>query len=68
MIKQITKRYNNYMENENNWSEIKNNLGEITNKIKEKIDQEELVDDLKISFSNTIGTQGPLLMKSHNSP
>tara|TARA_Y100000591_G_scaffold312155_1_gene316314 strand:- start:458 stop:772 length:315 start_codon:yes stop_codon:yes gene_type:complete len=49
------------MENENSWSEIKNNLGEITNKIKEKIDQEELVDDLKDSFSSTVENTSKLL-------
>ena len=35
------------MSNEKNWSDISNDISDVTKKIKSRIDEEDLVDDLK---------------------
>ena len=55
------------MENHNNWSEIANDINNVAKKIKNNIDQENLVDDLKDSFKSTIENSSNIiksLMKS----
>ena len=42
------------MSDKNNWEEISNDVNEVAKKIKNKIDSEDLVDDLKESFKATI--------------
>lgn len=42
------------MSKDNKWSEIENELIEVSKKIKNKIDEEDLVLDLKDSFKQTI--------------
>lgn len=55
------------MENHNNWSEIANDINKVAKNIKNKIDQEDLVDDLKDMFKSTIENSSNIiksLMKS----
>ena len=42
------------MDKENQWSEINKDVTDIAKKVKSKIDEEDLVEDLKISFKKTI--------------
>ena len=51
------------MDENNKWSEISNELSDLTNKIKDKLDGEELVDDLKNSLKNTVSNTNILLKK-----
>ena len=40
------------MNKENQWSEINKDVADIAKKVKSKIDEEDLVEDLKDSFKN----------------
>ena len=42
------------MEKENQWSEINKDVTDIAKKVKSKIDEEDLVQDLKDSFEKTV--------------
>ena len=42
------------MEKENYWSEINKDVTDIAKKVKSKIDEEDLVEDLKDSFKKTV--------------
>ena len=45
------------MENsKNSWDDISDDISDVTKKIKDKVSQENLVDDLKVSFISTIDT------------
>ena len=49
------------MEENKSWSELSNDIEDVAKKIKGKISQEELVDDLKESLSNTINSTTELI-------
>ena len=42
------------MDKENQWSEINKDVADIAKKVKSKIDEEDLVEDLKDSFKKTV--------------
>mgnify|MGYP001060597486 CR=1 FL=1 len=42
------------MDKENNWSDINEDVTDIAKKVKSKIDEEDLVEDLKDSFKKTV--------------
>ena len=42
------------MENNNNWSKINDELSELINKFQNKATEDNLLEDLKISFKETI--------------
>ena len=48
---------------QSNWSKISNEIGEVSKKIKNKIDEEDLVDDLKSSFSESVENVSYILKK-----
>ena len=49
------------MEENKSWSELSDDLEDVAKKIKGKISQEELVNDLKESLSNTINSTTELI-------
>ena len=49
------------MEENKSWSELSDDLEDVAKKIKGKISQEELVNDLKDSLSNTINSTTDLI-------
>ena len=49
------------MEENKSWSELSDDLEDVAKKIKGKISQEELVNDLKESLSNTINSNTDLI-------
>ena len=46
-----------------NWSKISTEISEVSEKIKNKIDEEDLVDDLKLSFSESVENISDILKK-----
>ena len=49
------------MTNKHNWNEIGKDISDFTNKVKIKLDEEDLVDDLKQSLKETIENTGSLI-------
>jgi len=49
------------MNDENKWSEISNDIANVTKQIKSKMNDENLVDDLKDTFKTTIDNTSQLI-------
>ena len=49
------------MNDENKWSEISNDIANVTKQIKSKMNDENLVDDLKDTFKTTINNTSQLI-------
>jgi len=45
----------------NSWSEITDDISDVTKKIKNKIDEEDLVEDLKSSFRETVESTSEIM-------
>ena len=54
------------MDKENQWSEINKDVADIAKKVKSKIDEEDLVEDLKDSFKNIEDLTDKNLYKTYN--
>ena len=50
------------MDKENQWSEINKDVADIAKKVKSKIDEEDLVEDLKDSFKKTVDKDKKLIV------
>ena len=48
-------------EDKNSWSEITDDISDVTKKIKNKIDEEDLVEDLKSSFRETVESTSEIM-------
>ena len=49
------------MDKENQWSEINKDVSDIAKKVKSKIDEEDLVEDLKDSFRSSTKSSSSIL-------
>ena len=48
---------------QSNWSKISNEISDVSKKIKNKIDEQDLVDDLKQSFGESVESASDILKK-----
>lgn len=51
------------MDENKNWSEISKELNDLSGKLKNKLDESELMDDLKKSLTDTVSNTNKLLKK-----